>query len=258
MSPSHTGALARAIRELGRALAATTPAPRGLPYLGLERASPTGAHLLDALSTRGIFRKYELVLELGAGLGGTARWLAAWLGCDVVGTAACAAEAAAATELARPTGVATQVRFVPARPDALPFRDARFTHVWIVEALAAVPDPGAALAEAHRALRPGGTIAVQELVARTDGEIDVAGRRFATADACAARLATAGFVELDYRDRTADRAERSSRVAAARAQLLRRLAADGLGPLVAERVALEAALDDGRLGVAQLVGRRAP
>ena len=49
--------------DLVRGLTASTPPPRGLPYLGLEPASGTGFHLLDALSARGIFRKYELVLD---------------------------------------------------------------------------------------------------------------------------------------------------------------------------------------------------
>src|SRR5207244_721205 len=77
--------------DLVRGLTASTPPPRGLPYLGLEPASGTGFHLLDALSARGIFRKYELVLEVGAGLGGRARWLAARSGCAVeVGSWRCA------------------------------------------------------------------------------------------------------------------------------------------------------------------------
>jgi len=66
--------LLAAIQEVVRARA--LPAPRGLPYLGLEHASGTNLNLLHALSTRGIFRKYELVLDVEAGLGGTSRWLA--------------------------------------------------------------------------------------------------------------------------------------------------------------------------------------
>src|SRR5213593_5236388 len=93
--------LAALVQELARARAAAAPAPRALPYLGLEHASGTGFHLLDALSTRGIFRKYELVLDLAAGLGGTSRWLAARLGCEVVGTTATVAEAAAGHALTR-------------------------------------------------------------------------------------------------------------------------------------------------------------
>src|SRR5512145_289634 len=99
MSDAPGARLAAAIQAVVRAHAASAPPPRGLPYLGLERASGTGTHLLDALSARGIFRKYEQVLDLGTGLGGTARWLATRLGCDVVGVAASAAAGAAGAEL---------------------------------------------------------------------------------------------------------------------------------------------------------------
>jgi SAM-dependent methyltransferase len=247
---------AATILELVRELGAAAPPPRGLPYLGLEPASGTGMHLLDALSTRGIFRKYELVLEVGAGLGGHARWLAARLGCDVVGTTLSRDEALGGTELSRRSGLAAQVRLVPARATALPFRDARFTHVWLVEATARFPDLPAALREAYRALRPGGTLAMQELVPRGAAAVDVAGGRFLPVDAHADALGGAGFVEIDVRDRTAERGERSARVVAARDQLARRLQGGPFAGLAREREALAAALAAGTLGVAQLLARR--
>src|SRR5438093_10025189 len=132
--------LAAVIQELARVRAAASPPPRALPYLGLEHASGTGFHLLDALAARGIFRKSELVLELGAGLGSTSRWLAVRLGCEVVGTTADATEAAGGNELTRRAGLAAQTRFVPAAPSGLPFRSGRFTHVWIVESIARMSD----------------------------------------------------------------------------------------------------------------------
>src|SRR5881628_2852606 len=99
MPPGPAAGLATLIEALVRTHRAAAPPPRALPYLGLEHASGTGFHLLDALAARGIFRKYELVLDLGAGLGGTSRWLASRLGCEVVGITPDVAEAAAGTEL---------------------------------------------------------------------------------------------------------------------------------------------------------------
>src|SRR5262245_33486911 len=133
--------LASTIHELVRTHAAASPPPRGLSYLALEHASGTGFHLLDRLSARGIFRKYEFVLELGTELGARSRWLATRLGCDVVATTASQDEAVAAAELTRRARLAAQVRLTVASAGTLPFRAARFTHVWIVEALARVPDP---------------------------------------------------------------------------------------------------------------------
>jgi len=244
--------LAALVQELARARAAASPAPRALPYLGLEHASGTGFHLLDALSTRGIFRKYESVLDLGSGLGGTTRWLAMRLGCEAVGTTVDVAEAAAAGELTRRAGLAAHVRAVPAAPARLPFRAGCFTHVWIVEALPRLGDAAAALAEAFRVVRPGGTLAVQDLVA--DRRVAVPGWSFSALDV--ATLARAGFVDVVVRDRTAEAAEPSAQVQAARAELMQRAGDAGLDALVEERRALAAALTAGRLRVVQILARR--
>ena len=254
-SAARLGAL---IQDLVRELTAVTPPPRALPYLGLEHASGTGFHLLDALSTRGVFRKYELVLELGTGLGGSARYLAARLGCDVVARTTSAGDAAAAATLGRRTALHAHVRVTAASADALPFRPARFTHVWIVEALPRLPDATAALAEAHRVLRPGGYLAVQDLVLPERGrEVAVHGWRFARAAERVTGIETAGFVEIQHREVTAEATERSARVLAAREHLLRRLRADPLlAALAAEREALATALAGGRLRVVQLLARR--
>ena len=248
--------LAAIVEELVRAHRASSPPPRGLAYLGLEHASGTGFHLLDALATRGIFRKYELVLELGAGLGAASRWLAARLGCEVVSTTADGAEAAAATELTRRAGLATQVRFVAATA-ALPFHAARFTHVWIIESLARLADPEHALAEAFRAVRRGGTLAMQDLVVGAGRAPAIPGWHAVAAEERGAAVARAGFVDLEVRDRSSDATERSAQVVAARAQLARRLAGDPtLAAVAAERAALEAAIASGALRVVQILARR--
>ncbi|HYR95615.1 MAG TPA: methyltransferase domain-containing protein [Candidatus Binatus sp.] len=254
---SAIGRLAAAIEELVRAHRAASPPPRGLPYLGLELASGTGFHLLDALAARGIFRKYELVLDLGGGLGGASRWLAARLGCEVVCATGTGAEAEAGRRLTRGAGLSAQVPVVAGDPDVLPFRDARFTHVWILEALPRFADPLAALREAYRALRPGGTLAVQDLIVTGSPLPPIPGWTPARPSERTAMLARAGFVDLELRDRTAEAAERSAQVLAARDQLLRRLRADpALAPFATERDALATALATGALGVIQILARR--
>jgi len=228
MPEAPVARLAAAIETLVRAHKAATPAPRGLQYLGLERASGTGFHLLDALAARGIFRKYELVLDLG---------------CEVVGTAASRAEADAGEALTRRAGLSPQVRLVPADPAALPFRAAHFTHVWILEALPRLPDPTAALREAHRVLRRGGTVAIQDLVCPDAVRAAaIPGWTPATAAERMAALERFGFVEVALRDRTAEAPERSAQVVAARDRLLARLRRDPrCAQLVREREALAGA-----------------
>jgi SAM-dependent methyltransferase len=253
--PAGLGAI---IQKLVRELAARTPPPRALPYLGLEHPSGTGLHLLDAMSTRGVFRKYELVLELGAGLGGTARYLAARLGCEVVSVMPTAAEAAEGSALVHRTSLRAQVRVTAASATALPFRPARFTHVWIVEALPRLPGIDATLGEAYRVLRPGGYLAVQDLAAADRSPpISVPGWRFSSAAERVAAIESAGFVDIERRDVTAEAAERSARVLAAREQLVQRLRADAaLARLIAERERLSAAITAGQLRVVQLLARR--
>jgi ubiquinone/menaquinone biosynthesis C-methylase UbiE len=237
------------IDVLGRTLRATGPAPRGLPHLWLEHASGTGAHLLGRLSTHGIFRKYEHVLDLGGGLGGVGRWLALRLGCTAVTTAPTVDVAAWGALLTRRAALEGSVHHLPARSDALPLATASFTHVWVVESLATMPRPEAALAEAFRVLRPGGHLAVQELV----GSAGVAGYGFVDAAERARQLAAAGLVEVTMRDVTREAAERVAHIVAARSQLERAL---GDEPAARTRRALAAGLQAGDLGVVQLLARR--
>jgi SAM-dependent methyltransferase len=251
--------LAATIEELTRRLTAAAPAPRGLPYLGLERPSGSGVQLLEALSTHGIFRKYELVLDLGGGLGATARWLAGRLGCTASVTTPDADAAAAGRVLTRRAALQTRVHHVCARTGALPFADARFTHVWLVETLPQVGNAPAALAEAWRVVRPGGYLAMQELVAPDPAKAPVLeGWRFATLDARREALRGAGFVDLDEQP-VAEIGERSARMVAARARLHTRLQASTDGALrevARERAVLAAALDDGSVRLIQIVARR--
>ena len=248
--------LAAIIEEAGRRLTAGAPAPRGLPYLALESASGTGTHLLDALCAHGIFRKYELVLDLAGGLGATGRWLAGCRGCSAVVTAASPAVAAAGTVLTRRARLRTQVHHVYAPSAALPFRDARFTHAWVVETLPELPDVPAALAEVFRVVRPGGHLAVQDLVGDAEALPTLRTWRVATLDARRDAIHAAGFVDLAIRT-VDDAAERSARVVAARALLQQQLAATPtLADVGAERAAIAAALVEGHLRVVQLVSRR--
>src|SRR5437016_4633270 len=158
----------------------------------------------------------------------------------------------------RRAGLSAQVRLVPADPAALPFRAAHFTHVWILEALPRLPDPTAALREAHRVLRRGGTVAIQDLVCPDAVRAAaIPGWTPATAAERMAALERFGFVEVALRDRTAEAPERSAQVVAARDRLLARLRRDPrCAQLVREREALAAALADGTLRVVQLVARR--
>jgi ubiquinone/menaquinone biosynthesis C-methylase UbiE len=148
------------IVDVARRLARSMPAPRGAPYFCLDNEAVYDLSVLDALWSRGIFRKYEFALDIGSGLGGRARWLAARSGCRVVGVDPRPSVVAAALMLNQRARMDDQVSFQVGRFDRLPLRDRVFTHVWMVDPTreTAVPE---AFAEAFRVLRNGGYFALQ-------------------------------------------------------------------------------------------------
>jgi ubiquinone/menaquinone biosynthesis C-methylase UbiE len=176
----------------------------------------------------------------------------------VVALVAARQESAAVAALTRRTALRAQVRVAVGAHESLPFRAARFTHVWVVEALPKLADPSGVLAAAHRVVRPGGHVAVQDLVLEEAATAPhLHGWRFATLAARVAAVEAAGFIDIRVRDASAEAPERSPHVAAAREQFLGRLRAEpGLAMLADERDALAAALAAGTLRVVQIQARR--
>jgi SAM-dependent methyltransferase len=179
--------LAAAIAELTRELRRTTPAPRTAPYFMLDSGLPYDPAVLESLSAPGIFRKYELVLLIHEGLGGTARWLSRRLACRVIGVDAAPQRGRAAGLLNGLTRMNDEVSFAAAQSVRLPFRDRVFTHVWMVEPTTQDYSAGA-LAEAFRVLRSGAHFALQ--TSSADGQV----RARIESD-----LVAAGFIDLTWR-----------------------------------------------------------
>ncbi len=249
--PARWTARATAIVDVARAAAAAGPPPRGRPFFALDHWSPTPLELLDDLASRGIFRKYEHVLDLGAGLGATTRYLVSRLGCTATATAPSAGEATAGRRLTARAGLEWQVHHTAADPTALPFAEAAFTHVWIVDALPRLGRADDALAEAFRVLRPGGHLGLLELVlAKDDGGFE---RGRVTYDTRRGALVRAGFIEIVHRGVRSDAVE-TTQAQTARAQLVRRLGAGDTFVRGRDTMALE--LCAGRLHTAQFTARR--
>ena len=152
--------LAATIIDVTRDLARTVPAPRGAPYFCLDSDAAYDLSVLGSFSARGIFRKYEFALDLGSGLGGRARWLAARSGCRILGVDPRPAIIAAALLLNRRAHMDDQVTFQVGQFDHLPLRPRLFTHVWMVD-LPEAAGSAATCREGFRVLRPGGHFAMQ-------------------------------------------------------------------------------------------------
>jgi sarcosine/dimethylglycine N-methyltransferase len=99
------------------------------------------------------------VVDLCAGLGGPARYLAHRYGAIVTGIELTPARVVGAAELTRRVGLDGQVRVLEGDVTDLPLPDASQDAVVSQEALLHVPDLGRALGEAHRVLCPGGRMA---------------------------------------------------------------------------------------------------
>jgi SAM-dependent methyltransferase len=208
-----------------RLLAGTVPAPRHDPCYGLDRGSGASLGALERLTRHGDFRKYVFVLDAGAGLGGAARWLVSRYGCRVLALDISAARLAISRRLSARTALRSRMAEVGARFETVPLDDGRCTQVWSVEVLHHARDRHRAIAELFRVLRPGCTLALQEIVRRTASVPVIGGAwRHGTEDEYVDALRAAGFTHLARDDVTRERSETSPIVLSARETLARRLA----------------------------------
>lgn len=106
------------------------------------------------------------VLDLGSGYGATARFLAAELGCEVVGLNISPRENELAEERIADAGLSDRVTIQYGDFHDLPFADASFDVVWSQEALLHGADKHQIIAECARVLRTGGRVAISDLLVR--------------------------------------------------------------------------------------------
>jgi demethylmenaquinone methyltransferase / 2-methoxy-6-polyprenyl-1,4-benzoquinol methylase len=102
------------------------------------------------------------VLDVATGTGAVAAELAGRYGCRVTGLDQTEAMLAAARGRLAERGLAGRVELVRGEAEALPFADASFDGLTVTYLLRYVADPGAALAELARVVRPGGRVASLE------------------------------------------------------------------------------------------------
>ncbi|SBO43607.1 methyltransferase domain-containing protein [Cyanobium sp. NIES-981] len=101
------------------------------------------------------------VLDVGCGIGGSARILARDYGFDVLGISISPVQIARARELT-PADLASHCRFAVMDAMALEVGDGSFDAVWSVEACPHMPDKQGYADELLRCLRPGGLLAVAD------------------------------------------------------------------------------------------------
>ncbi len=140
-----------------------------------QRLTPEQLGALDQFHTRGLAATAELaklagitadtsVLDVGSGVGGPARFVAATYGCPVTGVDLSEPFVDAARYLTGRTGQSGQVSFQTASALELPFDDGRFDVVLLQHVAMNISDRPRLYREIHRVLKSGGRFATFDVV----------------------------------------------------------------------------------------------
>lgn len=105
------------------------------------------------------------VLDVGSGVGGPARTLAAEFGCKVTGLDLTEEFCRAATMLTERLGLGDRVTFRYGNALNMPFDTGTFDVVWTQNTLMNIEDKRRLFKEVYRVLRPGGCFALQSIMA---------------------------------------------------------------------------------------------
>lgn len=151
------------------------------------------------------------VLDIGSGIGGTARLLAHRYGCDVTGIDVTPEFVAVAEALTRLVGLEQQARFQLGTAADLPFADGSFEAATLIHVGMNIVDKRRLCAEAARVLTRGGTFAIYDMMRTGEGELDYPVPWATTADTSFVEepqtyrtaLAEAGFEVVAERNRRA-------------------------------------------------------
>ena len=166
------------------------------------------------------------VLDLGCGIGGTSRYLAAERGCRVTGIDLTPEFVEVAQELARRCGLDGKIAFRQSDALALPFADETFDHVWCHYVTMNIPDKTGLAKEVARVLKRGGQFSCAEVAQGPAGPPeyplpwarDAEANFLATPEMLRAAVEQAGLRIIEHVDTTAAVLNYARQVAARVAQ----------------------------------------
>jgi len=190
------------------------------------RLAPADLAPVDEFHIRGLEATVELaaraaiqpgmrVLDVGCGIGGSARHLAAQHGCHVTGIDLTRDYIEVARALGERTGLADRVEFHHGSATQLPYPGGSFDVVWTEHVQMNIADKARFYGEIARVLKPGGRLLFHDIFSRDGREphfpvpwaANASISFLADTDAVADVLAAQGMRILDWEDRSADSLE---------------------------------------------------
>ncbi len=139
-------------------------AGKNLKSLTIDDLAP-----IDAFHTRGReatleiikltnLKESDFVLDVGCGLGGTARYIAEQYNCNVVGIDLTKEYISVGKKLTQLVGLSDRVTFCHASALDIPYEDERFDKVWTEHVQMNIADKNRFYSEITRVLKPGGLL----------------------------------------------------------------------------------------------------
>lgn len=202
-------------------LAALEQAGADLQQLSLEQLAPIDefhirgrAATLELTQAAGL-RSTDRVLDIGSGIGGTSRCLAKEFGCRVTGIDLTDEYCQVASMLTAKVGLNELIDYRQGDATNLPFDDNEFDVVWTAHVAMNIPDKRRLYCEMYRVLKPGGTLAIYDVLAGASGPVlfPVPWARtpdtsfLVSQEELRQLLQDAGFTVSDWKDTTAEARE---------------------------------------------------
>lgn len=148
---------------------------------GSTRLEPSDLNVIDEFHIRGRDATAELaalsgdltgraILDVGSGLGGTARYLASNFGCRVTGIDLTPAFVSLAAKLSELVSLSSSTEFRYGSALRLPFQDGCFDAVWLEHVQMNIGDKSGLARELARVLRSGGRLCFHEIFADAESQ----------------------------------------------------------------------------------------